>query len=35
MKNPWLTHLLAFRKAHPNLSFTDCMKKAKLTYKKK
>lgn len=32
--NAWMTHLLAYRKAHPKLSLKECMKKAKLTYKK-
>lgn len=32
--NPWLTHLDAFRKKHPNLSLSDAMTKAKETYKK-
>lgn len=32
--NKWVVHLMAYRKAHPKLSFSDCMKKAKLTYKK-
>lgn len=31
--NRWLKHLTAFKKAHPELSLKECMKKAKLTYK--
>ena len=33
-KNPWMTHLTKFRKAHPKISLTEAMKKAKKTYKK-
>lgn len=33
-ENAWQKHLNAFRKAHPKLKPTECMKKAKLTYKK-
>lgn len=33
--NPWLIHLAKVRKENPNLSLTEAMKKAKVTYKKK
>lgn len=33
--NPWLSHLAAYRKAHPKLSMKECMKKAAASYKKK
>ena len=33
--NPWLKHLNAYRKAHPKLTLTEAMVKAKKTYKKK
>jgi hypothetical protein len=32
--NAWMKHLMAYRKAHPNMSLKECMMKAKLTYKK-
>jgi hypothetical protein len=32
--NPWIAHLKAFRAKHPGMSYKECMKKAKLTYKK-
>ncbi len=31
----WREHLNAFREAHPKMIMSECMKKAKLTYKKK
>ena len=34
-QNDWVKHLTAYSKAHPNMSFKDCMKKAKATYKSK
>lgn len=33
--NRWLTHLIKFKRTHPNLSFGECMIQAKKTYKKK
>ena len=30
----WMKHLLAFKKAHPGKSLTECMSLAKKTYKK-
>jgi len=33
--NPWLVHVAAYRKAHPNMSYSDCLKAAKSSYKKK
>ena len=38
MKKPqtaWMKHLLAFKKANPKKTLTQCMKLAKVTYKKK
>ena len=35
MGNPWLEHVKAFRKKHPKLSYSEALKKAKGTYKKK
>jgi len=32
--NAWMKHLMAYHKAHPNMSLKECMHKAKLTYKK-
>jgi hypothetical protein len=34
-KNPWMKHLMEVKKANPNLSLTEAMKKAKKTYVKK
>jgi len=34
MVNPWVIHLVAFRKANPNLSMKEAMQAAKKTYKK-
>lgn len=33
--NPWLMHLAAFRKAHPDVKGKDVTKQAKASYKKK
>jgi hypothetical protein len=33
MTNPWIQHVQAFRKQHPQLSYKDCLKQAKCTYK--
>ena len=33
--NPWITHLKKYKKAHPKMTLTECMSKAKKTYKKK
>ena len=33
--NPWLVHVANYRKAHPNMSYSDCLKAAKPSYKKK
>ena len=33
-KNPWIAHLSAFRKAHPDMNMKSAMKAAKKTYKK-
>jgi hypothetical protein len=33
--NPWLVHVANFRKAHPNMSYSECLKMAKPWYKKK
>lgn len=30
----WREHLNKFRDAHPKMKLSECMKKAKLTYKK-
>ena len=32
--NPWMVHLAKFRKAHPNIKFTEAAKEAVKTYKK-
>lgn len=34
VKNTWMDHLNKFRESHPKLSYKECMKGAKLTYKK-
>lgn len=34
-KNPWISHLKAFSKAHPDMKYKDAMKAAKATYKSK
>lgn len=31
--NPWLEHVKNFQKANPNLSYKECLSKAKQTYK--
>lgn len=33
MANPWITHLSAFQKSHPKLTYRECMSEAKKTYK--
>jgi len=33
-KNPWLEHVKAFRKKHPNMAYKDVLVAAKKTYKK-
>lgn len=33
--NEWLKHLMAYKKAHPKLSLSACMKAAAKTYRKK
>ena len=32
--NPWLKHLMAYRKKHPKKTYGECMVEAKKTYKK-
>jgi len=32
---PWFNHLMAYKRAHPNLSLKQCMQAAKKTFKKK
>ena len=32
--NPWLLHIAEFRKNNPTLSYKDCLKEGKKTYKK-
>ena len=32
--NPWMVHFAKFRKAHPNIKFTEAAKEAVKTYKK-
>ena len=32
-RNPWLKHLMKFKKANPKLTLTEAMQKAKVTYK--
>ena len=32
--NPWLLHIAEFRKKNPTLSYKDCLKEGKKTYKK-
>ena len=34
MPNRWMTHLNAFRKAHPKMKLSDAMTAAKASYKK-
>ena len=34
MQNPWIKHVMAFKKSHPKLKFADVLKQAKKTYKK-
>lgn len=34
-KNPWLDHVKEFRKDNKDMSFTEVLKEAKKTYKKK
>jgi len=31
--NPWLAHVMAFRKKHPNLTYSEVLKQARKTYK--
>lgn len=31
--NPWLEHVKQYRAAHPNLSYKECLKAAKSSYK--
>ena len=31
--SPWIKHVMAYHKAHSNLSYKEAMKKAKYTYK--
>lgn len=33
-KNPWMEHLAAFRKSHPNVKGIKASSEAKKTYKK-
>lgn len=33
--NPWLVHVANYRKAHPNMSYSECLKAAKSSYTKK
>lgn len=33
--NPWLAHVKAVQKKHPNLSYKEILIKAKTSYKKK
>jgi hypothetical protein len=35
MANSWLEHVKKYWKSHPALSYGECLKKAKSTYKKK
>ena len=35
MINPWLKHVENYRKKYPTLSYSDALKAAKATYKKK
>jgi len=35
MTNPWLLHVKKYWNSHPNLTYGECLKKAKKTYKKK
>ena len=35
MSNPWLNHVAKVRSANPNLSYKECLVKAKSSYKKK
>lgn len=32
--NSWLEHVARYRKTHPNLSYKECLQKAKASYKK-
>lgn len=32
--NPWMKHLNDYKKKHPNMPLSECMLKAKKTYKK-
>jgi hypothetical protein len=32
--NSWLEHVKKYRQKHPNLSYKECLQKAKTTYKK-
>ena len=33
MSNQWLSHVAAYRQANPTVSYKDCLKSAKATYK--
>lgn len=33
MPNKWISHVLAYQKKHPNLSYGDCLVKARASYK--
>jgi len=33
-ENKWIKHVLEYRKQNPEVKYTDCLKQAKLTYKK-
>ena len=34
MPNKWISHVAEFRKKHPKLSYSECLKQAKKTYVK-
>jgi hypothetical protein len=33
-KNPWLIHIANFRKSHPSMPYSECLKMAAKTYTK-
>jgi len=33
--NPWIAHVAEFRKKHPEMKYSEVLKKAKDSYKKK
>ena len=33
-QNPWIKHVQEYKKNHPELKYSECLKQAKLTYKK-